>query len=94
MMMEITNQEIALLAVSETERGWIRSRSGNYYLEFEDGNLSVCWRDGKGWGWNFYETDCLGTTKAFPRFQGDCNNALAAMLQSRQWYEDRQESQK
>ena len=91
--MEITAGEIAILSVMETEQGWIRSRNGNYRLEYEDGNLSVCYRDGLGWGWNYYEKDILGSVPKFPRFQGSYDSPLAAMLAARLWYEDNQRTE-
>ena len=91
--MAVTAKEIAWLAVQEAESGWIKSRSGNYYLETENGNLSVCFRDRHGWGWNFYETDFMGSVAKFPRFQGAHSTPLGAMLEARLWKEDEYKSQ-
>ena len=81
-MSTITNREIAQLSVEMVELGWVKSRNGNYYLEMSgQGNLSVVYRDGKGWGWNAYITDELGDgVPHFPRFRGEYSNPVAAMV--------------
>lgn len=80
-MQEVTNRLMADLAVTEIERGWRKSKNGNYWLMVDDGNLSVVCRDGR-WSWNMYRSD----KPVFPRFQGDFPMPLAAMMAATNWY--------